>query len=438
MIVACTVGCMVLTGAMAGEMAHTDDDLNARALQRAQEVAALIRPSPTGLDALFAPQFLAQVTLPGLTDIFDQYARQIGSCTQAHAVATPEAGPGRGTFRVECDKGFALEFDIEIEAAPPNRVAGLRLKAPVAITDTGSSDVPKAARAFEALGEAVGFRLDEITATTALPLAASHDERAYQIGSLAKLCTLSAVLHSVEAGILHWGMVLRLQDDDRSLPTGTLGTWPTGTPLTLQTLVTMLIVDSDNTANDLLLRALSQRNGEQPHAGPAPAGICAPPLLTTRQYFTLRALPERAAAYARGTASERRRVLQSLPVLPRAALLQKVSAADHPPVAGWTATPRELLALLTRLATQLQAKSAAPARAMFEAAAAADPSLAGFRFVAAKGGSDFGVLGLGFVFETQAGRCYALAAVWNGMQAQAPAEFQRAVQGLVATLRATR
>jgi Beta-lactamase enzyme family len=266
MIVACTVGCMVLTGAMAGEMAHTDDDLNARALQRAQEVAALIRPSPTGLDALFAPQFLAQVTLPGLTDIFDQYARQIGSCTQAHAVATPEAGPGRGTFRVECDKGFALEFDIEIEAAPPNRVAGLRLKAPVAITDTGSSDVPKAARAFEALGEAVGFRLDEITATTALPLAASHDERAYQIGSLAKLCTLSAVLHSVEAGILHWGMVLRLQDDDRSLPTGTLGTWPTGTPLTLQTLVTMLIVDSDNTANDLLLRALSQRNGEQPHA----------------------------------------------------------------------------------------------------------------------------------------------------------------------------
>jgi D-alanyl-D-alanine carboxypeptidase len=86
----------------------------------------------------------------------------------------------------------------------------------------------------------------------------------------------------------------------------------------------------------------------------------------------------------------------------------------------------------------LQAPSAAPARAIFDAAAAADPSLGGFRFVAAKGGSDAGVLGLAFVFETQAGRRYALAAIWNGTQAQAPAEFQRAVQGLIATLRAAR
>jgi hypothetical protein len=431
------VGLSLLTGAICVEMAHADDSLEARTLQRAQDVAALIQPSPTGLDALFAPQFLAQVSLPTLRGIFDQYARQIGGCRGARAVATPDARPGRGTFRVECDKGFSLEFDIEVEAAPPNRIAGLLLKTPVAVTKAGEIDVAAAARAFEPLGTAVGFKLDEITAASTLPLAAGHDEQPYQIGSLVKLCTLSAVLHRIETGTVQWDTVLRLQDSDRSLPTGTLGTWPTATPLTLQTLVTMLIVDSDNTANDLLLRTLSQHNGKPPHADPAAAAVCAAPLLTTRQYFTLRALTDRATAYARGTAAERQQVLHSLPALPRAALLQAVAAASHPPVAGWTATPRELLALLGRLAAQLQVPSAAPARAIFDAAAAADPSLAGFRFVAAKGGSDFGVLGLAFVFETQTGRRYALAAVWNGTQAQAPAEFQRAVQGLIATLRAT-
>lgn len=407
-------------------------------LQRAQDVAALIQPSPTGLDALFAPQFLAQVSVPALSGIFDQYARQVGGCRGVRAVATPDGRQGRGTFRVECDKGFSLEFDIEVEATPPNRIAGLLLKVPVAIAPAGDADIPAAARAFEPLGRAAGFRLDEITAASTLPLAAGHDEQRYQIGSLIKLCTLSAVLHRIEAGILQWDSVLRLQDGDRSLPTGMLGTWATGTPLTLQTLVTMLVVDSDNTANDLLLRALSEHHGKQPPADPVAAAVCAAPVLTTRQYFTLRALPDQAAAYARGSASERQHVLRALPALPRAALLQKVSAASHPPVAGWTATPRELLALLNRLASQLQAPSAAPARAIFQASAAADPSLAGFRFVAAKGGSDFGVLGLAFVVETQAGRRYALAAVWNGTQAQAPVEFQRAVQGLVATLRATR
>jgi beta-lactamase class A len=428
----------LLTSAYCGEMTDSNDSLKARTLQRAQDIAALVKPSPTGLDAQFAPQFLAHVSLPTLSGIFDQYARQIGGCRDARAVATPDARPGRGSFRVECDRGFTLEFDIEVEAAPPNRIAGLLLKAPVAITRAGDPDIPAAARAFEPLGKTVGFKLAEITAASTLPLAAGHDDQPYQIGSLVKLCTLSAVLHRIEAGILQWDTVLRLQDGDRSLPTGTLGTWPTGTPLTLQTLVTMLIVASDNTANDLLLRTLSQQHGKPPHADPAAAAACAAPMLTTWQYFILRALPDRAAAYARGTADERQRVLQSLPALPRAALLQTVSAMSDPPVAGWTATPRDLLGLLSRLAAQLQATSAAPARAIFKAAAAADPSLAGFRFVATKGGSDFGVLGLAFVFETQTGRRYALAAVWNGTQAQAPAEFQRAVQGLVATLRATR
>src|SRR5690606_39753601 len=45
-----------------------------------------------------------------------------------------------------------------------------------------------------------------------------------------------------------------LEAGDVSLPTGILQEWPVGTPMTIQSLATLMISISDNTATDVLLR----------------------------------------------------------------------------------------------------------------------------------------------------------------------------------------
>ncbi len=75
-----------------------------------------------------------------------------------------------------------------------------------------------------------------------------HFEQA--IGSAFKLYVLSTLSREIAARRRSWNDVVPL--DQRSYPSGILQDWPQGTPMTLQTLATLMIAISDNTATDQL------------------------------------------------------------------------------------------------------------------------------------------------------------------------------------------
>src|SRR6185436_9794365 len=92
-------------------------------------------------------------------------------------------------------------------------------------------------------------------------LASLEPEQPLAIGSAFKLFILAELNRQIGAGQRHWSDVVTL--DRRSIPSGSLQTWPPGSPMTLHTLAALMISVSDNTAADMLLHTLGRENVER-------------------------------------------------------------------------------------------------------------------------------------------------------------------------------
>src|SRR6185436_20311127 len=92
-------------------------------------------------------------------------------------------------------------------------------------------------------------------------LASLEPEQPLAIGSAFKLFILAELNRQIGAGQRHWSDVVAL--DRRSIPSGTLQTWPPGSPVTLHTLAALMISVSDNSAADMLLHLLGRENVER-------------------------------------------------------------------------------------------------------------------------------------------------------------------------------
>jgi beta-lactamase class A len=89
-------------------------------------------------------------------------------------------------------------------------------------------------------------------------IAARNPDTALAVGSTFKLAVLRALRDRIENGGLSWDHTVSLKKEWRSLPTGILQDWPSGSSVTLQTLATLMISVSDNTAADALIDILAQ------------------------------------------------------------------------------------------------------------------------------------------------------------------------------------
>src|SRR5690606_29461018 len=133
---------------------------------------------------------------------------------------------------------------------------------------------------------------------------------------------LAVVRRDFEAGMLGPADVATLSGANRSVPTGILQDWPDGAPVTVQTLLNLMISISDNTATDAVIALVGGERIAETPGGPAP-------LLTPRALFHLKG-PEGEGLLARwrdGDEAARRAVLAELPTLPLPPLL---SASPQP------------------------------------------------------------------------------------------------------------
>ncbi|MEL6159483.1 MAG: serine hydrolase [Cyanobacteria bacterium J06554_11] len=263
----------------------------------------------------FADSFLAQISLAEISQIIQGITGTLGSYQSIEDV----------------DKGFVLTFErgtVPTHLALNNQgqITGLLFETP-----------QLAARPLEEVIAELSALPGEqhlLMTRSGQPIAAVNADQPLAVGSTFKLLILQALQTQIANGERQWNEVVPLKDEWKSLPSGFLQTWPAGSQMTIETLATLMISQSDNTATDHLLNivgrdvveALSERNQ---------------PFLTTREAFVLKDPANRNILTRWRRSDERHTLLSALAALP----LPAVSIFNEGPQAidvEWFFTAREL------------------------------------------------------------------------------------------------
>jgi beta-lactamase class A len=382
---------LLLTIVLVAAAAHT---------QQTEPAEALRRLFTTGVDAVeYTDRFLQAVPKSELGSVIDQIQSQIGQFREVRGEQNP--------FTVVSANGTATA---NIQLTEAGAIAGLRF---TRIEPAASSLQEAAARLRDLPGE-VAFVVTEDGS-----VAASHNaEAALAVGSSFKLAVLAAVDEAVSRGTLSWDQVVSLEPEWKSLPSGFLQTWPAGSALTVETLATLMISQSDNTATDALIDLLGRRAVEEfaPNTRP---------FLTTREAFVLKD-PENASLKERYLAAgnrDKRRILDELEgrALPDPSLF---TGGPVSPEVEWFFTVRRLCSLIEQV-SDLDLTTVNPGPASPEQ----------WSRVSFKGGSEPGVLNLTTRVVSNDGTRYCVSATQNRDAAIDETAFIVAYQGLIGSLR---
>ncbi len=354
-----------------------------------------------GADSLsYTEQFKAALSPSQLQAVLDQISGQLGSFKEVRGDSNP--------YTVVFSGGTASTL---VQLDDSGRMAGLRF---TQITPA-AGDLEESVSTLQDLPGRVSYLVMRDGET----IAEQRRQEALAVGSTFKLAVLAAVDEAVSTGDLSWDQVVTVKDEWRSLPTGLVQDWPTGSHVTVQTLATLMISQSDNTATDALIDLVGRRAVE----AYAPSST---PFLTTREAFVLKnpdnsELKER---YLSGSTSAKRRVLRQLTdrELPDAALF---GGAPVSPEVEWFFSVEELCSLMARVSDiDLTTVNPGPANA--------DE----WQRISFKGGSEPGVLNMTTRLTAEDGTHYCVSVTQNRDDAAIDQNaFVIAYQGILGSLR---
>jgi len=412
--IALPAACCLIATASARTFAQQRDSTAVE--RRAAQIVSAIGGSPFDADTLFAPAFLAQLPASRIRQLFSQIATQFGAIDSVKPGASSTHSDNNGVFQLSLHKGFSIAMTVNVAATPPNRVDGLFFGTPSKTAAT----LDDLMREFAALPGHVSVLAARVDGSAIVPIVGIDTSSSRAIGSAFKLYVLAELVREIEAGTRHWKDVVPLEDASRSLPSGVLQAWPSGTPVTVQTLATLMISQSDNTAADRLLHLLGRERVEnvQGAAGNAHA-VRNMPFLTTREMFALKSPSSSVlmTRYLSGATASRRAVLAEIDKKPYSDVAPDFS---HGPVAidsvEWFASATDLAHTMVWLRDHTASGEAAAARGVL----AVNPGISWpssmWSYVGFKGGSEPGVLDLTFLLHRTDGKWFVLTATWNNAE----------------------
>lgn len=341
-----------------------------------EERALRMLLSRGGEEVAMAPAFLDSVPLETLAQVLDGLSSAIGPVARID---------GKGRDYVVQSDTHRLPARIAFDAE--GRVSTLWFGAP----EPRVTDLASAEALLNELGEDVAW----LATRDGTVISEQRAAEPLAVGSAFKIGVLAALVEEIEAGRRDWTDVVRLEERHRSLPSGRMQDFPEDSPVTLHSAALAMIAESDNTASDLLIDLL----GHAPVA--AQLGIAPEELLTTREFFALKADADRRADWLAAAPAGKPAIAASA-----AETLPAIEAVMGPHDAGleWYLPLDRLCALGSPLA-------ALPMMQVNPGPVIAQPGL--WQSISYKGGSETGVLNFTAWLTDTEGRQHCVALTVN-------------------------
>ncbi|TRD09878.1 serine hydrolase [Erythrobacter insulae] len=415
-----TVGLSVLGLAFAlaaplqplGAQEHSENPSTDRSpidLRSGQVIALLNGELDAPLEDVFTDGFLAAVPPTQLYVYCAQLAAQFGRAVKIETDGPPGANRLALTITMERAIGTGA---IAIDPAKGNRITELLFRSFNPLNDTPA----KITADLNALPGQIGAYFGPLDGKD--PVLSINADEQFAIGSTFKLYILSALARRIQAGDETWDAVSDLSLARRSFPSGMMQDWPSPAPVTLQTLATMMISISDNTATDVLMQhlgvdAVITEMIESGHSNPR----LNVPFLTTRQMFALKAAGDAVMdEYREASAEEKADLLASLSEseLDQEAIQSTFAGGPVALDIEWFASPEDLRKMLIHMP---KGGYGVPLKIMSVNPSMVESGWTNWSRAHFKGGSEPGVLNLTWLLYDRIGRPHVLTLSWNNKDA---------------------
>lgn len=358
--------------------------------------------------AFFAPSFLEVIPDGSFRALCRDVVVQNGAIMSVGRVVLH--APGAATVEL-LTATTTITVDLVIDTAGTGQAIGFRFTGFERLSDS-FSDVSRDFSKLPGRASFVVRRLDAEDSTTVIASLDSDRQMAQASGF--KLYVLATLADEVISGKRRWSDVVPLGKP--SLPASIVRDWPEGTPMTLQTLATLMISASDNRATDTLIATLGQ---DAIRAQVIASGHRAPdrllPLLSITQAFALK-MPGRSAlreAYAEGNDAQQSTFLERHAADLEASDVDPGNLSTVPRFIEdieWFASANDMVGLLNSL-HRVSDPVVLQILSIDRGAAPADAGR--WRYLGYKGGSEPGVIAMNFVGQTRQGHWVGVSASWN-------------------------
>lgn len=245
-----------------------------------------------------------------------------------------------------------------------------------------------------------------------------NEEERLNIGTAFEMHVLLALCDQVRQGKASWDEKLRIRDEFKSLPNGTMQEEPDGAEFTIRTYARKMFALGDNTAADHLVERLGRPAVEACFKRFSVSPGKSLPLLSTRDWFRLKVGDDEARErYIAADEAARREMLSPGGViasqpLPAAAARRWASPVEVDRL-GWFLSVEELASTWIALRDAEQDPALHPLRHVLSA----DPGIQidgqTWKTVYHKEGNEPGVLCMSWLLERADGRRFIFAIIWN-------------------------
>ncbi len=384
---------------------------------RADQIVALLNREIEPQE-VFTDGFLAAVPPEQIDALSEQLTGEFGPAIAVEALDPPDGT--RASLAIRLERAIT-RGGIAIDPNDDNRVSELLFQN----FDPIESSPAEIEADLAALPGKVTWWFGALNGSD--PIIANAPGDQMPLGSTFKIYVLAALAREVADGKRSWDDVVTL-GDLRSFPSGMMQDWPSDAPVTLETLASLMISISDNTATDALIRVLGrdvvmETLIDSGHSQPE----LNDPFLTTREMFMLKGGPAgRLGTYAAGDAGVRAQILDGLEAQP--VEQSRIQAAfSGGPIAldvEWFGNAADLAALYQFMLENADLRA-------FEIMAinpqTSDATEQLWNYVGYKGGSEPGVLNLTWFLTSKAGVDHALILSWRNEDANLDQDAMEAI-----------
>ena len=364
----------------------------------------------------FNEEFLSHVPAEALSPVFNE----LQALAPVHIEKAETAGEETAILTVAGAQGARMLIYLTIDPEQPGILAGLGIRPAPSDEPLPASweEILLAMQKDMAKAQIYVGRIDPTTGTCSEEIALGSPEP-LPIGSSFKLFILGALAREIAAEQRSWEDPITIEERFKSYPSGVLQDEEAGTQFTTQEVAAKMISISDNTATDHLLHLLGREAveaymGATGHSKPA----LNTPMLSTKDLFVFKLDKDdlERQTYIDASVDERRALLAQVleGPLPPIERTESWTAPKYIENFEWYASGADLCGVAAEMVSHHDEAAYQP---LFEILAINGGGLVldseQWTYLGFKGGSEPGVMHLGYLLQRADGQWFYLSLNWS-------------------------